>query len=218
MFHIGMPRQQRLLGIRVGTKKLCPPWLHLRTSEMKNHHLLSLLIAVFISGCAGVGHGPIEKNADAAKGKINSMSGEVMPKLVGSWKLISFHIQDSSGQKAYPFGKNARGRLIYEPDGRMAVQLMDPNRPCFKSGDPLVTSEAEVRAAFGGYTAYYGTYSVNPEERTIVHHIEACILPNWVGTDQLRHFESNGRYLTLKGTLLLGGAQGTVSLVWERLP
>jgi hypothetical protein len=146
------------------------------------------------------------------------VSRDVMPKLIGSWKLISFHSQNSSGRIVYPFGKDARGRLIYEPDGRMAVQLMNPNRPGFTSHDPLVTSEAEVREAFGGYTAYYGTYSVNPDEQTIVHHIEASLLPNWVGTDQKRLFEFDGKHLTLQGPLLLGGVQGVVSLVWERLP
>jgi hypothetical protein len=173
---------------------------------------------VCISGCAGVSHGPGESNADAAKGRMHSMSREVMPKLVGSWKLISFHSQDSSGQRTYPFGKDARGRLVYEADGRMAVQLMNPNRPGFASDDPLVTSEVQVRAAFGGYTAYYGSYSVNPDEQTIVHHIEAALLPNWVGTDQQRHFEIDGNCLTLQGPLLLGGVPGVVSLVWERLP
>ena len=185
---------------------------------MKNLYLLSWLIVLVISGCDGIGHGPGEKNADAAKGRIKSMSKEIIPNLAGTWKLISFHSKDSSGQTTYPFGKDAQGRLIYEPDGRLAVQLMNPNRPRFASDDPLVTSEAEVRAAFDGYTAYYGTYSVNPDEQTIVHHIEVALLPNWVGTDQLRHFEFDGKYLTLKGDLLLGGIQGVVSLVWERLP
>jgi len=185
---------------------------------MKNLYRLSLLIALVISGCDGIGPGPGEKNADAAKGRIHSMSREVIPNLAGSWKLISFHSKDSSGQTTYPFGKDAQGRLIYEPDGRLAVQLMNPNRPRFQSDDPMVTSETEVRAAFDGYTAYYGTYSVNPDEKTIVHHIEASLLPNWVGTDQLRHFEFDGKYLTLKGDLLLGGVQGVVSLVWQRLP
>ncbi len=185
---------------------------------MKNLCLLSLLMVLFVSGCVGLSPGPGERNVDAAKGRIHSLSREVIPKLVGSWKLLSFHIQDSNGQTAYPFGQDAQGRLIYEPDGRMAVQLMNPNRPGFTSDDPLVTSEAEVRAAFGGYTAYYGTYSVNPDEQTIVHHIEAALLPNWVGTDQLRQFEFDGKVLTLKGPLLLGGVQGIVSLVWERLP
>ena len=194
------------------------PTLHLKTAKMKNLYRLSLLIVLFISGCVGMSHGLGERNADAAPGRIHRMSREVIPKLVGSWKLISFHRKDSSGQTAYPFGKDARGRLIYEPDGRMAVQLMNPNRPGFTSDDPLVTSEAEVRSAFDGYTAYYGTYSVNPDEQTIVHHIEAALLPNWVGTDQPRHFEFDGKYLTLQGPLLLGGVQGVVSLVWERLP
>lgn len=194
------------------------PTLPLKTSRIKNLYLLSLLIVLFISGCVGIGTGPGERNADAAEGRIHSMGSEVISKLVGSWKLISFHSKDSSGQTAYSFGKDAKGRLIYEPDGRMAVQLMNPNRPRFRSDDPTVTSEAEVRAAFDGYTAYYGTYSVNPDEQTIVHHIEAALLPNWVGTDQQRHFEFDGKYLTLKGPLLLGGVQWVVSLVWERLP
>jgi hypothetical protein len=185
---------------------------------MKNLNPLSLLMALFISGCVGMGHGPEEGSADAAKGRIHGLSREIIPKLVGSWRLISFHSQDSSGRIAYPFGKDARGRLIYESDGRMAVQIMDPTRPGFTSDDPLNTSEAEVRAAFGGYTAYYGTYSVNPDEQTIVHHIEAALLPNWVGTNQRRLFEFEGKVLTLKGPLLLGGVQGVVSLVWERLP
>ena len=147
-------------------------------------------------------------DTEAAKGRIYSMNREVIPKLVGSWKLVSFHSQDSSGQTAYPFGKDAHGRLIYEPDGRMAVQLMNPNRPGFTSDDPLVTSEDEVRAAFGGYTAYYGTYSVNPDEQTITHRIEAALLPNWVGTDQLRHFEFDGKYLTLKGLCASAASRG----------
>ena len=74
---------------------------------MKNLCLLGLLIVLLISGCAGISHGPDERSADAAKGKIHSMSMEVIPKLVGSWKLISFHSQDSSGLIAYPFGKDA---------------------------------------------------------------------------------------------------------------
>jgi hypothetical protein len=32
------------------------------------------------------------------------------------------------------------------------------------------------------------------------------------------HFEFDGKYLILKGTLLPGDGLGVVSLVWERLP
>jgi hypothetical protein len=185
---------------------------------MQNLYPLCLLVVLLVSGCAGLSHGQCQTKAYEVKKGGNSMGSEGNLTLAGTWKLVSFHIQDSNGRITYPFGKAARGRLNYEPDGRMAVQLMDPNRPSFASGDPLVTSEAEVRAAFGGYTAYYGTYSVNPDDRTIVHHIEAALLPNWAGTDQRRSYEFDGKYLTLKGDLLIGGVQGVVSLVWERLP
>jgi hypothetical protein len=95
---------------------------------------------------------------------------------------------------------------------------MNSQRPGFKSDDLRVTPEAELRAALGGYAAYYGTYAVNPDAQTIVHHIEAALLPHWVGTDQRRRFEFDGKYLTLTGSLFLGGFQAEVSLVWERLP
>jgi len=146
------------------------------------------------------------------------MSDNMAPKLIGAWNLVSFYAQDPSGQTGYPFGRKAQGRLIYEPNGRMMVQLMNPDRPRFASGDLLRTSESEVRAAFDGYAAYYGSYSVNEGERIIVHHVEAALIPNWVGTEQRRDFEFDGKYLTLKGPLVLGGVQGVVSLVWERLP
>lgn len=185
---------------------------------MKNLYLLSLLMVLFSSGCTAINPGLGARKAEVEKGRVPIMGREVLPKLIGSWKLVSFQNQDSKGRITYPFGADAQGRLTYEADGRMAVQLMNPARPRFSSEDPLVTSEAEVRAAFGGYVAYYGSYSVNPDEQSIVHHIEAALLPNWAGTDQRRQLELDGKVLTLKGPLLLDGVQGVVCLVWERLP
>lgn len=167
---------------------------------------------MLIIGCTAI------HNDSGTNRRIHNMSSDTVARLTGSWKLVSFYSQDSNGKKSFPFGKDARGRLIYEADGRMAVQLTNPDRPRFASDDPLLTSEAEVRAAFGGFTAYYGTFSVNPEDQTIVHHIEVALLPNWAGTDQKRQYEFDGKHLTLKGPLLLGGIHLVVSLVWERLP
>jgi hypothetical protein len=147
----------------------------------------------------------------------HSMNSNITQKLVGTWNLVSFSAQDPSGQTSYPFGRQAQGRLIYEANGRMAVQLMNPDRPRFASDDLLRTSEAEVRAAFDGYAAYYGSYTVDQGQKIMVHHVEAALIPNWVGTDQVRHFELQGNRLTLKGDLERGG-QSVVSLVWERLP
>jgi len=144
-------------------------------------------------------------------------NGDGTFKFAGTWKLVSFNAQDLNGQTIYPLGKDALGRLNYEQSGRMSVQIMNPKRPRFSSSDPLLASEGEVRAAFGGYLAYYGTYSVNEDEEIMVHRIEASLLPNWVGTEHARKFDYDGKFLVLKGPLLLGGVQLAVSLVWERL-
>jgi hypothetical protein len=79
--------------------------------------------------------------------EMNPGMNSMAPQLAGSWKLLSCPIKDSNGQTAYPCGQNAPGRLIYEPHGRLAVQLMDSTRLRFTSDDPLVTSGAEARAA-----------------------------------------------------------------------
>jgi hypothetical protein len=63
---------------------------------------------------------------------------------------------------------------------------MNPDWPRFAWDDLLLTSEAEVRAAFDGYAAYYGSYSVDQGEGIMVNHVEAAHIPNWVGTDQVR--------------------------------
>jgi hypothetical protein len=63
---------------------------------MKRLYPLSLLVFLSISGCVGTSHGPGEITANAAKQGIHGMNKEVVPELAGTWKLVSFHIQDPS--------------------------------------------------------------------------------------------------------------------------
>ena len=138
-------------------------------------------------------------------------------KLCGSWKLVSLSGQGKNGHSIHPMGTDAQGRLIYEPDGRMMMQVMRSNRPQLSADDPLFASEEDLRAAFSGYLAYFGTYTFNEVEQVIVHHIEAHSIPNWVGADYVRHFECDGKHLTLKGPFTLSGMEGELIMVWERL-
>ncbi len=49
--------------------------------------------------------------------------------MVGAWKLISFKIEKANGEVIFPFGKNARGSIIYTDSGRFSAQVMRPDRP-----------------------------------------------------------------------------------------
>ncbi len=136
---------------------------------------------------------------------------------VGAWKLISSEFRRSDGEVSYPLGKNAVGLLIYDASGHVSAHLMRPDRPAFASSDHLKGTPAEIKTAFEGYIAYYGTYEVNEEEDTVTHHVEGSAFPNWVGTALRRFFEFSGNRLTLSTPPMpMGGEQVTGLLIWER--
>jgi hypothetical protein len=145
------------------------------------------------------------------------MHSDIATQLIGSWRLVSW--SSTSGETTYPMGRDAQGRITYEAGGRMAVQLADPSCAAFAGGDPWAATDAEVRAAFDGYIAYYGTYTVHADQGTVVHHLEMCSIPNWRGSEQLRYFDLQEGQLTLSTPpILLGGAELVSKLVWVKLP
>ena len=147
------------------------------------------------------------------------MSRDIASEFVGAWRLVSYSAVTSGGEMFYPMGPDARGSIVYDAGGRMAVQLGDPGRAAFASGDPGAATDSEVRAAFDGYLAYFGTYTVDAGRGAVVHHLEMSLDPNWIGGDQVRYFDLRGDRLTLKSPpMLVGGVERLLTVVWERLP
>jgi hypothetical protein len=58
--------------------------------------------------------------------------------------------------------------MIYDSLGNMAAQVM-PNRERRKYAAAEPTPE-EAKAAITGYLAYFGTYAVDEQARTVIHH------------------------------------------------
>ena len=136
---------------------------------------------------------------------------------VGVWDLVSFETHLSDGRVIAPLGEDAAGRVIYDADGRMSVQIMRRDRPVFASGDILNGESEEVRAAFEGDIAYSGTYEVQEDDARVLHRVEASLFPNWIGGEQVRHFEFPGGRLKLTTPpLVYAGGETTSVLVWER--
>jgi hypothetical protein len=138
--------------------------------------------------------------------------------LIGTWKLRSFESQSTTSAVSHPFGEHAHGLLMYDSHGRMSVVLSRAGRPFFVSGDPARGTAEEIKTAFEGFNAYYGTYTIDEQNETVTHHVEANSFPNWVGTDQQRFFTLSGRLLTLRTPPLLDDGQ-TVTFIaaWERV-
>src|SRR5215467_13267468 len=83
--------------------------------------------------------------------------------LVGTWKLLSFECQGAAGNISYPFGEQAYGLLMYDSRDQMSVVLARPERPTFVAGDPARGTPEEIKAAFEGFSAYCGSYTIDEQ-------------------------------------------------------
>jgi Lipocalin-like domain len=106
--------------------------------------------------------------------------------LVGTWALVECEVVALDGTKSpLVLGSNPAGQYIFTNDGHFSFQAV-ALFPQFASNDRMKTTSEENKAAVRGSIAYYGTYTVNEAERTIVLHIERSSFPNQNGTDGKR--------------------------------
>lgn len=137
--------------------------------------------------------------------------------LIGTWHLRTCELRSTDGQVMHPYDTAPMGMLMYDPAGSMMVLLMRPGRPAFASGDVLNGTAYEIKAAFEGFDAYCGTYTVDEQQSTVTHHITACRFPNWEGSDQLRFVQLAENHLVLTSPPIRArGSEWTVIVIWTR--
>lgn len=103
------------------------------------------------------------------------------PTLVGSWVLVECDNISPDGTRVHLYGDDPQGLLIFQSDGRYAMQIVRRDRPKFAAGDKAKGTPDEYRAAVLGYNAHYGRYTFDPEARTVAFAIERANYPNWEG-------------------------------------
>jgi hypothetical protein len=137
-------------------------------------------------------------------------------RLVGTWDLVSWALAADGAPRPHGFGDDVTGQLLYLGDGHMSAILSDPHRAPL-SVEPFAAAPVDERAeAARAYVSYGGRWSVRGDE--VVHHVEFCLLPNWVGTDLVRTVSWQGEDLVLS-TAPESDAKGrtvTNRLVWRR--
>jgi hypothetical protein len=138
--------------------------------------------------------------------------------IIDSWKLISFEIQRENGEVMYPFGKNAKGALIYTESGRFSVQLMRSDRPQFAYGDQMRGTAEEIKANYEGFISYYGRYELERQKGFVIHNVEGSLFPNWEGQRQKRFYELSGNRLKLSTPPTMWGGEEVIGVLnWERI-
>jgi hypothetical protein len=120
--------------------------------------------------------------------------------LVGTWRVERIIDTDVAGKVSYPYGEHPKGYVVYDSTGHVHVQVMrTPAAKPFASGDDAKGTNDEVRAAYQGYAAYFGTYRVDLKKGLVVHQVEGSLMPSYTGTDQPRPFRIDHDVLTIEG-------------------
>lgn len=136
-------------------------------------------------------------------------------RFIGVWRLISCERKSKDGSIDYPYGEKPVGRITYDKTGRMSAQLMRPGRrSTVAPGTSLIAGNAsgeEIREAVSGFIAYFGTFDVDESATTVIHHVQACLVPSWVGTDLKRTYRFNASRLALTAV-----TTSVLELIWER--
>jgi hypothetical protein len=173
----------------------------------------SMLIAL------GVATTRVTAGAVPAAGQASSqrMGGD-QEKFVGTYRLIATETKDASGKWSRTPNFNSIGYITYADTGHMGVHIMPRGRQRFATNMP--TGE-EVITAMRGYTAYFGSFTVNDKEKDkfIVHHRMGQLNPGGV-VDAKRFYDFEGDNLILTPAPADGGGKDKAinRLTWERLP
>jgi hypothetical protein len=140
-------------------------------------------------------------------GQSGSGSGSSQ-RVVGMWRLVSI-VQD--GGQAPNRGAHPTGLIVYDASGHMSVQIMpDRIRPKYATAEP---TPEEAKEALRGYTAYFGTYTVDERASTVTHHRLGSVNPGDVGSDLVRKFE----FAPGNRIILTPLENPTRRLTWERV-
>jgi len=134
--------------------------------------------------------------------------------LLGTWKLKSYVVTTSAGERTTPYGENPTGYLSYSADGRMQVIAAANGRIAPVGAAP---ADNERAALYDTMFAYAGTYSVEADK--VIHHVEISWNESWTGTDQIRLFEVSGNAVTLTTRIADpdSGTDAHYAVVWEKV-
>ena len=143
---------------------------------------------------------------------------EIRDRIVGTWTLVSTEqtLKDGTTRPDPSFGPHALGFLMYQRDGYMCGELMNPDRP--KWADPAHATPQEKITAADGTFAYCGRYQIDIEQKQIIHLPQVATTPPYVGSRQVRPYHFEGGRLILSDVVKNDPSIASWKIVWQKAP
>ena len=104
--------------------------------------------------------------------------------LVGTWTFVSSNAKLPDGSPLW--GNNPKSLLIFTNNGYYTWHVFRSDRPKFASNNRMQGTPDENKAVMQGSLAYFGTYSVNEGDKTVMFRVEGSTYPNSEGEELKR--------------------------------
>ena len=135
-------------------------------------------------------------------------------KFIGFWRYTSIERRADDGQ-VLPAASWENGFVIYTESGHMAVHLVRPDRQPYAASQP---TDEEVLSALGSYASYFGPYTIDLDERLVVHDRIGNLRPSGVNTLARRGYAFMDDTLILQPpATMVDGREVKSFLTWTRL-
>jgi hypothetical protein len=141
---------------------------------------------------------------------------DIRKQIVGTWTLVSTEqiMKDDTTRPDPRFGPHSKGFLMYQVDGYMCADLVNPDRP--KWADTAHPTPEEKAAAGDGTFAYCGRYEIDVKQKQIVHLPEVATDPGYEGSRQIRPYSFQDGRLVLGDVEKDDPAVVRWKIVWEK--
>jgi hypothetical protein len=128
--------------------------------------------------------------------------------LHGAWVLDDWFVESEDGSRTAPFGRDARGAIMYTEDGYMTAIVSAAER--FLPADS--PADDQKAAAFSTYFNYAGRWTIDGD--AVTHRVELALDPNLVGVEMTRAVEHQGNRMVFSGTMADGKTKNVI--IWKR--
>ena len=135
-------------------------------------------------------------------------------RLTGIWTYVDNYNLMPDGGRIQPMGPDGKGILMLDPGGRFSWIYVRPDIPKLASNNRQTGTDADNKAVAQGSLAYYGTYTVDEPNSSIIMRIEYSSFPNFNGVEQRRSIKFEGEQLTIINQTAASG--GTAYAIWKR--
>jgi hypothetical protein len=124
-------------------------------------------------------------------------------------------MKDGTTRPFPSFGPHAKGFLMYQREGYMCAEIVNPDRP--KWANPTDVAPQEKLAAADGAFGYCGRYEIDVNRHQIVHLPEVATDPGYIGSRQIRPYRFEGGRLVLSDVEKDDPSVSGWKLIWEKV-